>query len=205
MSTPSVIPAADASFPRATTPGTASRIGKTRQETEPSRSNRIPIYVGLTAAIIAAVVVFAVVLPSIFPSAGECPPPPVRSLNGSPPPLSLRPDKESSTSTSTNTSWEVQQACYGLMWASLTALVENRTGSPMASGWSLAGQSSSGVTIVTYDSATSAWIGPATQPIQLWDLLTVQTSGPLYNTSFILVLNGTGQFTGTLSWTASGT
>lgn len=154
-------------------------------------------------AIAAAAVMLAVVLPNVLLSAGACPPPAVHTLNGSPPPLSLRFAGVRSISTHTDTSWEAQEACYGLTWASLTAVVENLTGSPMASAWSLMGQTASGATIVTYNPATSSWLGPSAQLVQLWDLFTVQTAGPPSNASFILVLNGTGQFTGSLSWTAS--
>jgi len=168
------------------------------------KRGRLLLAVVATCAIATAVVLLVVALPNLLLSAGACPLPAVHSLNGSPPPLSLRFAGVTTTSTRTNTSWEAQEACYGLTWASLTAVVENRTGRPMASGWSLVGQTSSGVTIVTYDPVTSSWLGPSAQLIQLWDLFTVQTGGPQSNASFILVLNGMGQFSGSLSYTASG-
>jgi len=153
---------------------------------------------------VAVIALLAVILaPGALPS--NCPNPPGRTLLGS---LSLGFSNRVVTSANTSYSWYVQYACNGLTWGSLTSVVEvvknSTSGSPVTSGWSLAGQTSSAITIATYDPSTSSWTGPSTQLIHSGDLFTWETTGYLTNMSLNFTLTGTGQFSGSLSWCACG-
>jgi hypothetical protein len=166
-----------------------------------ARAHRVLL---VAIVLVAAIALWVAILPN-FTYMGACPSPPGRTLDGS---LSLRPHDQSATSRYTDHSWSVPAACNGLTWSDLSSVVEvvenSTTGTPVTSGWSLLGQTPSAVTIVTYEPIPSAWVGPSTQLIQVGDLFAWETTGYLSNASLDSILNGTGQFSGSLSWCACG-
>jgi hypothetical protein len=117
--------------------------------------------------------------------------------------LALATPSEAQTGPDSWANFTVDAAAGGLTWSDLTFTIQSPTAGEISlpAGSTLAVLSITGSSVASFNFATQSWTGQSTGPITSSETLSLETSGDLFGMGYVLVVDGGGGFTGSLSAT----
>ena len=99
----------------------------------------------------------------------------------------------------TNVTYPVFLASGGVSWSDFTASLRTGGGLLVSSGWLLLAQTSTGVTIATFDPSVGAWSGASAAAISTIDQLVLTSTNSAVGAGSVLTLNGVGSYSGSIT------